>query len=177
MNGSERLIVWFDEDFGSVLSIDTDVAWSGTGKTVSDAFRCNIGLSNDIELKSTPSKSVVFIDCGAEKVGWVSIFKSNKSFSVFVNVVGWDWGWFVSSPVISRRVPTAMSSFVCDSCFNRGFTSVCCSWNGLGNDDEADWGVGDERRFIWGEDGLLTLALGWITFSLAEGTGDEDSDV
>ncbi len=146
LNGSKRFIFWFDEDFVSVLRTFVVVAWIGAGKVISDAFRCNIGLSNGIEWKSKPSK----LSFGAENVDWwVSICKLNKSFSGCVNIGG--GGGFVSSLVISRRVPTAMSSFVWGSSFNGGFDSICCSWNRLG--------IGDVRRGSWGEDGLLTLEI------------------
>ncbi len=56
-NGSKRYIFLFDEDFGYALRIFV-VAWRGTGNTVSDAFRCKIGLFNRIELKSIPNKSI-----------------------------------------------------------------------------------------------------------------------
>jgi hypothetical protein len=87
---------------------------------------------------------------------------------------GWAWGGRVSSPVISRRVPTAMSSLVSDSW---GFASLCCcSWNGLENEDGC--GVGDKRRLGWGEEGLLTLEIvGWSMLSLVERFGAGDSDV
>ncbi len=168
LNGSKRFIFWFDEDFGSVLRIFVVVvAWIGAGKITSDAFRCNIGLSNGIELKSTPSKSVV----SAEKFDWKLICKLNKSYLVSVNT-GSDGGGFVSSPVMSRRVPTAMSSLGCVSSFNgEGFDSACCCCSCI-------WlGVGDKRRAGWGDDGLLTLEVGWSMLSLGERRGAGDSDV
>ena len=91
LNGSEWSIFWFDDDFVSALSIVT--AWIGVGKTVSDALRCIIGLSNGIDWKSTPSKSVV----STEDVGkfvWLLRCKSNKSFFTVVNVVVGGGTWF-----------------------------------------------------------------------------------
>jgi hypothetical protein len=104
----------------------------------------------------------------------VSRCKLNKSFSVVGNVGGGGWGEFVSSPMIPRRLPTAMSSLVWVSSFNGGLDSTCCSWNGLVNED--GWGVGDKRRAGWGEEGLLTLEAGWSILSLAERLSEGDSD-
>jgi hypothetical protein len=70
----------------------------------------------------------------------------------------------VPSPVISRRVPTAISSLVWFSSFNGGLDSTYCSWNGLVNEDG------------WGEKGLLTLETGWSILGLVDRFSGGDSD-
>jgi hypothetical protein len=75
--------------------------------------------------------------------------------------------------VISRRVPTAMSSLVWVSSFNEVLDSTCC-WNGLVIEEA--WGVGVKWRAGWGEEGLLTLETGWSILSLVDRLSEGDSD-